>query len=296
MIPGITASRSSAGGGGGGGGPLDLPGLWGAYGISRLITGYSGPALKARRSSDNATRDIAFNSSGTDLDTADLASWAGSNSVFVERWYDQKGANDFFQASTGLQPRIVNAGTYDGLLRFDGSDDRMTTVNNSGTPAALTMAFRASFRSNVTGVAIEKSPNINTDNGFYILGLDSGGTNVLRLGVSATQSGVLGQFVVWNADNNLTSEGVWIVRYDRSLSIGSNYAAWRRAWKDGTERTVTHVLTQGSPESELTFAANAYNIGARGADGGLPGPLNIKSLLIYEASKDADVATINGAL
>lgn len=282
--------------GGGGGGPLDLSGLWGAYGISRLITTYSGPALKARRSSDNATRDIGFNGSYTDLDTADLATWGGSDSVFVERWYDQKGSNDFLQSTTNYQPRIVNAGVYDGFLRFDGTDDLMTTVTNSGTPAAITTAFRAAVRSNTNGIVVEKGPDINTTNGFYILSLNNGGTNVLRMGVSANRSGVTGQFVVWNADNTVTTEGVWVVRYDRSQSTASNYTAWRRAWKDGTERTVSHASTSLNPGSATTFAANAYNIGARGSNRALPAPLNLKSLLIYEASMDSDVSTISSNL
>ncbi|MDP3625009.1 MAG: arabinofuranosidase catalytic domain-containing protein [Hydrogenophaga sp.] len=278
------------------GGPLDLPGLWAAYGISRLIDNYSGPALKARRSSDNATRDIGFNGSFTDLDTADLATWAGSDSVFVERWYDQKNSNDFLQSTTNYQPRIVNAGVYDGFIRFDGSDDVMASVANSGTPAAITTAFRAWSRSNTTGIFIEKGPDINTTNGSYILTLNNSGTNVLRMGVSANQSGATGQFVVWNATSNpTTSEAAWVVRYDRSLSTASNYAAWRAAWRDGTSQTVAHASTSLNPGAQTTFLANAYYIGARSSRA-LPGPVNFKSLVIYESNRDADVSTITAEL
>ena len=98
--------------------------------------------------------------------------------MFVERWYDQKGSNDFLQSTTNYQPRIVNTGVYDGFLRFDSTDDLMTTVTNSGTPAAITTAFRAAVRSNTTGIVVEKGPDINTTNGFYIISLNNGGTNV----------------------------------------------------------------------------------------------------------------------
>ena len=52
---------------------------------------------------------------------------------FVEAWYDQSGnGNHAEQASTGLQPQIVNAGSYLGELDFDGVDDELKTGSISG--------------------------------------------------------------------------------------------------------------------------------------------------------------------
>jgi len=43
---------------------------------------------------------------------------------FVETWYDQSGnGNNATQATAGSQPKIVNAGSYLGLVRTDGVDD-----------------------------------------------------------------------------------------------------------------------------------------------------------------------------
>jgi hypothetical protein len=50
----------------------------------------------------------------------------GDNAVdgFVETWYDQSGnGNNAVQATAGNQPKIVNAGSYLGLVRTDGVDD-----------------------------------------------------------------------------------------------------------------------------------------------------------------------------
>lgn len=76
----------------------------------RTVNGYTGALIDVRRSSDNATRTI--NVLAGELDTADLASWGGSDSVYVSKWYDQSGnAHHFTQATNASQPRIVNAGT-----------------------------------------------------------------------------------------------------------------------------------------------------------------------------------------
>jgi hypothetical protein len=98
-----------------------------AYGLRLLRSAYLGPAIKVRRDSDNATKDIGF--SGDNLDTATLLAFAGSQTVTVDTWYDQSGGgNDATQSTNASQPTIVNGGvlsTVNGkpALDFDGSDD-----------------------------------------------------------------------------------------------------------------------------------------------------------------------------
>lgn len=105
-----------------------------AYGLRLLRSAYLGPAIKVRRDSDNATKDIGF--SGGNLDTATLLAFAGSQTVTVDTWYDQSGGgNDASQSGTSIQPTIVNAGTLVTVndkpaLEFDGSDDKFS-LNHS---------------------------------------------------------------------------------------------------------------------------------------------------------------------
>ena len=111
---------------------LDLAGLTSAaysanaYSVRRLSTSYAGNLIKVRRSSDNTTSDIGFDGNGY-LDTAALKTFVTSNSAFIDTWYDQSGnSHDMTQATTGSQPRIVNAGVIDrvnGLpaVYFNGS-------------------------------------------------------------------------------------------------------------------------------------------------------------------------------
>lgn len=85
------------------------PGAFGAYSLKRLSTGYTGPSVRVRRSSDNTEQDIGF--IGSSLDTAALTSFVGSGNGFVRTFYDQSGnARSITQTNTTRQPLVVEAG------------------------------------------------------------------------------------------------------------------------------------------------------------------------------------------
>lgn len=121
---------------------LDIyPDAIGAYSLRKLRTAYQGPAIRVRRSNDDAESDIGFDSFGF-LDISALSNFVGGNSGLVTTWYDQsKNSNNLLQATGTQQPRIVNSGTVDRLagsnrptLIFDGSNDSLqssTLINNS---------------------------------------------------------------------------------------------------------------------------------------------------------------------
>lgn len=100
-----------------------------AWSIRKLRTEYTGPALRVRRSNDNATQDIGFLNNA--LDTTQLRTFVGSNSAFVDIWYDQSGRGfNLTMPSSSAQPRIVNAGLIESssisnplpTLAFDAND------------------------------------------------------------------------------------------------------------------------------------------------------------------------------
>jgi hypothetical protein len=81
---------------------------YGAYAV-RKVNPSATKAIQVRRSNDNATQDIGFDSSGN-LDMAALQAFVGSASGYVATWYDQSGnARHFTQATPANQPVIVNA-------------------------------------------------------------------------------------------------------------------------------------------------------------------------------------------
>jgi hypothetical protein len=128
-----------------------------AYSL-RKIGASATNAVKVRRSSDNTTQDIGFDTFGN-LDSTALTTFVGANDGFVETWYDQSGnARNAVQTTAANQPRIVNAGVvvtslskpaiisattssvltaseYSGYTGTDITANIVTTANNSSTPA-----------------------------------------------------------------------------------------------------------------------------------------------------------------
>jgi len=78
------------------------------YSLRKINPEYTGPALRVRRSSDNAMQDIQYTAIN-ELDTISLSSFVGrENTGFVQIWYDQSGNNNHvFENNTSIQPIIV---------------------------------------------------------------------------------------------------------------------------------------------------------------------------------------------
>ncbi len=99
---------------------VTVPSATAAYGLRRLITDNTGTtdddkAIQVRRSSDNSTQIIGFDSKGN-LDLANLFKFCGISSCFVSIWYDQSGNNRHLtQPTAANQPRITNAGVLDTI-------------------------------------------------------------------------------------------------------------------------------------------------------------------------------------
>lgn len=94
--------------------PLDIaPNVAVAFSLRKLKASYTGSAINVRRSSDNATQDIGFDSSGN-LDTVSLLAFVGNTPTsngFVRIWYDQSGnGRNLIQNTTTAQPYIVQNG------------------------------------------------------------------------------------------------------------------------------------------------------------------------------------------
>lgn len=111
------------------------PGATVAYSLRKLRVGYSGNAIRVRRSSDNSEQDIGFSGNG-DLNTSALLSFVGlGNNGFVTTWYDQSGNGiNATQVTQANQPQIVSGGamiTRNGkaTMLFDGTNDKLATAS-----------------------------------------------------------------------------------------------------------------------------------------------------------------------
>ncbi|MDH0865244.1 Ig-like domain-containing protein [Mitsuaria sp. GD03876] len=101
---------------------IDVDQLQAAYGLRDLSPQRNDFAIRVRRSSDNAERDIGFDVNG-DLDQQALLDFVGrgaGDKGFVTRWYDQSGhGRDMYQANAAKQGVIVDGGA--AVSRSDGS-------------------------------------------------------------------------------------------------------------------------------------------------------------------------------
>jgi hypothetical protein len=128
---------------------LDLsPNAAVAFSLRKLRNGYTGPAIRVRRSSDNSELDIGFDGIGN-LDVNLLTSFVGANSGFVTTWYDQSGnLRHMTQTTLASQPRIVNAGTVERennlpTINFADSTDQMTHPYPLSSQADVYYVFKS---------------------------------------------------------------------------------------------------------------------------------------------------------
>jgi hypothetical protein len=267
--------------------PLDpyLSDLWAAYGLTRLVGTYNGPALRVRRSSDNTEQDINFSAEA--IDSAALLSFVGANNGFVVTWYDQSGlGNDLEQATTSRQPQIVYSGNYVPWVQWDGTDDRMTTPNSSGSPSGFTT---------YVGGRNRRVPQRAYDVGEYFFFHTSGGSDLfgyqnarrnpsfgpspqtfvnIYLGNTSYASRGVGnaQTYAMVADRTKGSVGAQADLYDAGVSIAQ--------------------VDQSGTSSVGTFAPGPWNFGWNGTDDTRSSRLAASSLIVYQTAHNSATVSV----
>jgi len=110
------------------------PGAAAAYSLRKLRSGYTGPVVRVRRSSDNTEQDFT----ASEVGDGTLTSFCGAGDGFVTTWYGQSGnARDATQNTEADQPQIVNSG---GLIMTNGEP----AIEGNGS-SELTNSYNLSF-------------------------------------------------------------------------------------------------------------------------------------------------------
>jgi len=195
-------------------------------------------AIRIRRSSDNAEMDIGFSGStvGSGLDNAAITSFVGSNSAFIVKWYDQTGnGQDALQSTASKQPRIVNAGSIQSAVKWDGTDDYLivTTLTNTNPQCAFYSKIKLSAGSDK--LAIETSTNYNNNagalifyasaTGGYDLGMcqSAGATRDSRFAPSTLGSALNQVSLFWDRTGTGSSEvAMYVAGSSQSPSVVSS--------------------------------------------------------------------------
>lgn len=130
----------------------------GAYSLRKLSTSYVGSAIQVRRSADNTTQNIGFDSNGN-LDANSLTSFVGSGDGFLTIWYDQSGnGNNAIQNALLNQPKIITTGVIErsnGLptIIFSGSQFLVVTSTVFNNDLTGCLVYNASSLNNRSGLA-----------------------------------------------------------------------------------------------------------------------------------------------
>lgn len=137
------------------------------YSLRKLVSGAK-YAIRVRRSNDNDETDIGF--IGSDLDTVSLLVFAGANSVFIPKWYDQSiNGNHALQTTASNQPRIVNTGTID----TDGNRACIQAILANDTCFSVTDSDSLDFTTNTT-MNVIYNPNSNGETSGRIVDKGNG--------------------------------------------------------------------------------------------------------------------------
>lgn len=142
----------------------------GAWALRRLLSSYTGPTINIRDGSSNNMSDFYANSSGnlgTALDGTgqSLSSWLGSNTGYVQIWYDQSGnGNHGTQYTTTAQPSWVKS---NNSIRFLSSS--YLNLPNSTLPPG-DASYTISCHHNVLSLT-------STDTTAYFITAGSGATS-----------------------------------------------------------------------------------------------------------------------
>lgn len=243
------------------------------YGLRKLVSTAT-VAIRVRRSSDNAEADIGF--SGNNLDWAALASHVGAGSGYIRTIYDQTGNGRHAQQTTASkQPRIVNSGTPDQRIMFDGSDDALQiTAFAFGTPYAGIFGDLRFTPTSSARVICELSANYNTNPYSFIIYANSLETGLV-CGMHESAS---------NAERRargfpVSGTDVWAILMDRS-EVGDDEI---KVWRGTSSLTGVNYATT---EQTGNFGTYPLYIGARGGTS-LYCALELGSLVIYNTDTSA---------
>jgi hypothetical protein len=112
-----------------------------AYSSRRLLTSYTGPAIRARRSTPDTTEvDINFGSNGL-VDATALSAHVGSGDWQLARIYDQSTQGIYVQNISGKGPYGKQTGTDQTL----GTQLRLAPKYNASLPTAIARAQTGSL-------------------------------------------------------------------------------------------------------------------------------------------------------
>ena len=263
-----------------------------AYSLRQLRNGYSGSAIRVRRSSDNAEQDFGFVANV--LDTTSLLSFVGANSGYITTWYDQSGNGiNAVQITAINQPSIVLSGVLyevDSKPAINAYNKALLTAGTSSDFKYLHDGTTRSLTTNVykTG-ALTAAINfiwLTGDSGASTIGAGhfySGGSQFQRIWNGTQAQRITNIFAelpnthqiqsqIFDASNSTPSEKI-VVKINNGSDIANN----------------TTALTPNS--ADATTSLNLFNYTTPNSSYGFAGLM--QEMVFWSSDQDANVLGIN---
>ena len=166
----------------------DLASAWSTQRV--VISGYFGDLVRLRRSSDNAESDFGYSTITGAIDNTAIDAWAGIDSVFYVKIYDQQGSNHYIQTTNTLQPERVND-------RAFSNDDKMMVMTSTVSSQNITMMDRCEATTAAIGNRTNMADTLGsqpyrtfmlqlTNSYFNYYAGDDNGNNYYRIAKSET--------------------------------------------------------------------------------------------------------------
>ena len=195
------------------------PDAYAAFGLRKLRSDYSGPAIRVRRGSDGAEQDFGFGADGK-LDIDVLENWLAGADGYVTTWYSQvQGEPNLVQSTAGLQPRIADGGTVftdSGgrvAIKFDRARNSYLSLQGSLSASvavheSLIYGVGEKLTGGSQGIISFAAPGSWGHTGFSFRGHSEGGFTE-RDGVSGQSWPGLSNPGFWAFNYNGTSEKIY---------------------------------------------------------------------------------------
>lgn len=257
------------------------------FGVSlrQLSSDYTGPCVKVRRTSDNATSEIGF--LNYEINQSELLSFAGASSLTIDTWYDQSGnGNNLTMPDTARQPALVLTGSLvtgsvsnaKPSLFFNGVNMIMTGSNfTSGDSAASIF--------NVYNTAIPAAANSATMF-LYMIGKD-GGTYSYFKGSSA--GALAGEYMTFGTTTSTITGG-------RLGSSGYRRAANTLVIEDEYWLSGGSKFYQNASQVTLDLSANGYTTSTNVAPSTINPSFNQFTLGAFVSGVEAYLVPHNGKI
>lgn len=252
-----------------------------AYSLKKVIS-TANKAVRVRRSSDNTELDIGF--VGDAFDVTSLLAFAGAGSAFVKVFYDQTPTGiNMVQSTASDQPRIVNAGVFDGAAIFDGVNDWMSAAAvpfGSGYAAIYAKVAIPNI-----GMILESSSNYNYYFGSFVWYMEN---NLQSLGVNGGYP--------WRRDYSIpSSSNLRTISSRYQMAVSDSSIAQHRFRDSGTDISPFGPYGTAAAAAGTNFTTQTLFLGSR-AGNAFFGAVKIHTLVIYAVNTDAEVAAIESII